>query len=291
MSLGVIVASLQVYELDSLHSEVINSVMKKHDRTIMILRVTRVPSTKNNPLDIDTRKVLLEEAFSDIEVLSIDDHPLTKEWSRLLDEKIETQSKDEDVILYGTKKDLLNEYSGRYTTGALDSDFSKSSQVKEASHEEYVSRLFRKGMIYAIDKQYPKVFPTVDVAIFRDGRLLLAKKPNVGGYRFIGGFTDPEDENYEAAAAREAKEETGITVKDISYIGSLQIDDWRYRKETDKIITSFFKAEYREGDPAPQDDISELKWFDPASLSEEMFVQEHKALYKLLKYYMKIGNL
>jgi len=59
-------------------------------------------------------------------------------------------------------------------------------------------------------------------------------------WRFLGGFADASDENYEAAANRELTEECGsVETGKMQYIGSAKIDDWRYRNEADKIITLF----------------------------------------------------
>ncbi|MES2519706.1 MAG: NUDIX domain-containing protein, partial [Bacteroidota bacterium] len=142
---------------------------------------------------------------------------------------------------------------------------------------------FRAGVIFAAYNQYPKAFPTVDVAIVKGDELLLGRKPNQTLFRFIGGFVDPTDDNFEQAAAREAQEETGVEVGNLQYVGTARIDDWRYRHEVDKIITTLFKADYTSGQAIAQDDIAELKWFKINDLTEEDFVVEHRILWRLLK--------
>jgi bifunctional NMN adenylyltransferase/nudix hydrolase len=39
------------------------------------------------------------------------------------------------------------------------------------------------------------------------------------------------------------------------------VEDWRYRHEVDKIVTTLFVAEYLYGAIQPDDDIEELRWF------------------------------
>lgn len=130
--------------------------------------------------------------------------------------------------------------------------------------------------------RYPTVFATVDVVIRKDGKLLLGRKPHQEKFRFVGGFADPAlDNSYEDSAKREAKEETGLVVTAVRYLGSTRIDDPRYRGTPDCIITHLFLAEEWSGEPEAADDIAELKWFDANALSENDFVAEHHVLWKL----------
>lgn len=71
----------------------------------------------------------------------------------------------------------------------------------------------------------------------------------------------PTDSSLEAAARREVTEETHIEVSALEYIGSFLVDDWRYRNEVDKVMTTVFLARYMFGAIQPDDDIEELKWF------------------------------
>ncbi len=130
--------------------------------------------------------------------------------------------------------------------------------------------------------RYPTVFATVDVVIRKGNQLLLGRKPHQTKFRFVGGFTDPAlDNSYEDAAKREAKEETGIDVQSVKYLGSTRIDDPRYRNTPDCIITHLFEATEWSGEPFASDDIAELKWFDRELLSVADFVEEHDVLWKL----------
>jgi bifunctional NMN adenylyltransferase/nudix hydrolase len=130
--------------------------------------------------------------------------------------------------------------------------------------------------------RYPTVFATVDVVIRKGEKLLLGRKAHQSKFRFVGGFADPAfDNSYEDAAKREAKEETGIEVQTVKYLGSTRIDDPRYRGTPDCIITHLFEATEWSGEPVASDDIAELKWFDIMNLTQENFVDEHHVLWNL----------
>jgi len=129
---------------------------------------------------------------------------------------------------------------------------------------------------------YPTVFPTVDIVIKKDGKLLLGRKAKQEKFRFLGGFADPAlDNSYEEAAMREAKEESDLNVTQVRYLGSTRIDDPRYRGTEHCIITHLFLAEKWSGEPVASDDIAELRWFDESTLSVNDFVDEHHVLWKL----------
>lgn len=122
--------------------------------------------------------------------------------------------------------------------------------------------------------RWPIAYHTVDIAVVKksggDYMLLLGQKHNqtVDNWRLPGGFTDPKlDISTEAAAIRELKEETNltlnITVKD--YAGSLRVDDPRYRDSEDKIISSLFIHFVEDGqestiDLLAGDDLKEVRW-------------------------------
>ena len=81
-------------------------------------------------------------------------------------------------------------------------------------------RLNRNTCLFRHVTDQPKL--TVDAVVFDDeGRLLLIKRkrpPFKGSYALPGGFVEL-DETVEAAAHRELKEETGVTVKSQRLVG------------------------------------------------------------------------
>jgi bifunctional NMN adenylyltransferase/nudix hydrolase len=283
--IGVIVGRFQVHELHEAHRDIIETVMKNHRRVVIFLGVSPALISKHNPLDFVTRKEMILSSYPNLTVLSIPDHPSDKEWSKELDRRIREACPVGSVMLYGSRDCFIKSYFGSFETKELEQKvYVSGTEVrKEVSREIKASPDFRAGVIFAAYNQYAKVYPTVDVAVFNDGKLLLAKKPSVDNYRFIGGFADPTDNSFEEAAKREVMEESNIEIGDIEYVGSHRVDDWRYRSEEDKIMTTLFMAKYVHGRINPQDDISELRWFEWDEVSEDIFVSEHKPLFNLLK--------
>src|SRR5690242_13427731 len=79
---------------------------------------------------------------------------------------------------------------------------------------------------------YSNAKPCASVLPVKDGKVLLAKRgrdPYKGAYDIIGGFMEA-DELPEAAAIREAKEESGLDIKITSLLG-IYID--RYGEDGD----------------------------------------------------------
>lgn len=283
--IGVIVGRFQVNELHPGHLELINDVAGKHKRVVVLLGVAPVLVTRNNPLDFITRKEMLLQSFPHITVLSLPDTPSDVDWSRELDRRIREACPVGSVVLYGSRDSFIKYYSGGFETSELPATQNTSgSEVRlNISREVKATPDFRAGVIFAAYNQYAKVYPTVDVAIIKDDKILLGRKHNQNKYRFIGGFTDPTDNSYEEAAIREAEEETGVQIGNLQYAGSTRVNDWRYRSEADKIITHLFIADYISGDAVAKDDIVELKWFDTAALTMEDLVSEHHPLFQLFK--------
>ena len=114
-------------------------------------------------------------------------------------------------------------------------------------------------------------------------KLLLAKRPFEDGWRFIGGFSHPNDVSFEQTAKRKIREDVGINlvVSELKYIGSTVIPDWRYQSEEDKIITTLYKTVKGWGSIEPSDDVSELMWVDISELDKITIVKEHKILLEM----------
>ena len=152
--------------------------------------------------------------------------------------------------------------------------------------------------------QYPTAFHTVDIIATRnvestvDGNLevLLGRKHNATDWVFIGGFVEPT-QTAEAAALRELHEETNVFVeneKRLAYLGSLFIDDARYKDSCHKITTSLFtiRLTSEEGTAAKGgDDIEIIGWFKINEVSERLS-EHHKPLFeKFIKYQELLFNI
>jgi 8-oxo-dGTP pyrophosphatase MutT (NUDIX family) len=84
------------------------------------------------------------------------------------------------------------------------------------------------------------------------------------------------DSSLEAAARREAYEETGgVEISDPKYLGSSHIDDWRYRDSPDGITTVLFLSTYIYGRPVASDDLAHLEWVDLTTAKERLVTYHH----------------
>jgi NAD+ diphosphatase len=121
---------------------------------------------------------------------------------------------------------------------------------------------------------YPQVAPVVLALVWRKNEILLARSPHFqkGIYSLLAGFVEP-GETLEQAAAREVKEEVGVSIKNLTYFGS---QPWPFPSN----LMIGFMAEYDLGemvlDPI---EIEDAQWFpidalpplpSPISLSRRM---------------------
>jgi len=288
---GVLVGRFQVDELHRGHKELISSVVEKHKKVILFLGLSPARVTRNNPLDFESRKQMILSEYPNVNVLYIKDVPSDDVWSENLDQQIrDLVGPLATVMLYGGCESFINHYTGEHpTTEVNETEFtSGTSARKKLGASVKADPAFRAGVVWAAYNRYPAVFPTIDIAIWNEAcdSLLMAKKPNEKKYRFIGGFVSP-GESLETTCRREVAEEAHIEITNPEYIGSCPIDDWRYRRELDGIVTTFFQAKHQFGRPTPDDDIQALKWVCVATPEEcvdarEMVVEEHLPLWDML---------
>lgn len=288
---GVIIARFQTPSLHEGHLQLIREVKSKHNRLIIILGVSPIKGGRKNPLDYYTRERMLKQLFPEVIVLPLSDQASDKVWSRKLDELLGNNFSNEPFILYGSRDSFIPYYSGRFATVALPpvQDFNATALREAVSDKVFDTEEFRAGIIYSTYNLYPKVYPTVDIALFRNNRreLLLGRKSAESGWRLPGGFTDPDDQSFDAAAARELQEECGqIETSPMQYEMSLQMDDWRYRSEVDKIITTLFSTDLLFGEPAADDDLADMRWITvnaiPELIAKGEIVSTHIPLLKKL---------
>lgn len=147
------------------------------------------------------------------------------------------------IILWNRK----NKYCGR--CGSPTEENLRNTLVKFCSNcnEEY----------------YPKISPSVIVAVIKDNEILLAQHKRVtnGMFTVLAGFVNP-GESLEDCIHREIKEETGIEITNIRYFGS---QPWPF---PDSLMIGFI-ADYAKGELKPdKEEITELKWFKPNEIPE-----------------------
>lgn len=125
----------------------------------------------------------------------------------------------------------------------------------------------------------------VDVLVIHEGKILLVKRAahlsNPGKYGLVGGYVD-RDETTKGAAIREVQEETGYLV---AIDRLLHIIDSPDRPAEDRQNISFvYVASVKEKVSKPDDESSEVAWFDLEKLpTESEFAFDH---YKSIKSYL-----
>jgi len=123
---------------------------------------------------------------------------------------------------------------------------------------------------------YPPVTPAILLLIHDGPKVLLAHKSGWGPrYSIIAGFVEP-GETLEACAQREAFEEVGVEVTDVTYIGN---QPWPFPHQ----LMVGFMARYAGGEITPdQVEIDKAAWFrydqlpdlpPPLSLSRQLIMQ------------------
>jgi ADP-ribose pyrophosphatase YjhB (NUDIX family) len=106
--------------------------------------------------------------------------------------------------------------------------------------------------------------PTVDIIIEIKGQIVLIKRKNPPrGWAIPGGFID-YGESAEAAAEREAKEETGLEVRNIKQFHTYSDPSRDPRHHTVSVV---FVAQ-ASGQPEADDDAADLALFDQNTLPE-----------------------
>ena len=265
-TIGVIIARFQTPYLHEGHKAIIDYVRTRHNKVVVVLGISPVLGSRRNPLDFPTRERMIKKDYPELFVLPLSDHPLDSKWSQNLDTLLSGTFPGSRFNLYGSRDSFIKYYSGNLLTEELPENGNhNSTNIREQISDKVIdSQEFRIGVIYACANTYLKVYPTVDIALFRNERteMLLGKKDIDGKWRLLGGFSDPTDESYEAAALRELREECGpVQCSAMMYEASLRVNDWRYRREEDKIITTLFSTDYINGDLQGSDDIAEVTWF------------------------------
>jgi ADP-ribose pyrophosphatase YjhB (NUDIX family) len=108
--------------------------------------------------------------------------------------------------------------------------------------------------------------PAVEGLLERDGKVLLARRaiePRRGLWDVPGGFLE-EGEEPLAGLRREFREETGIEVEPVAWLGThLEPYDGYFVLGLTWLVGG-------EGEPCAADDVDELAWFGPAGLPGEM---------------------
>lgn len=288
---GVIIARFQVHELHEAHLDLIRRVKEAHHKVIIILGVGHALGSQRNPLSFTARRLMIQEIYNNqIDIIPMKNQREDEVWSAEVDKRIREISPMGDVTLYGSRDSFIPHYKGQFKTVELESKtYVSGTEIRKNVSEETLSDpKFRAGIIHGLYNRYPTVYSTVDVAIMRNDEILLCMKPGEKHLRFVGGFVDVKDSSEIVTCRREVREETHCIVDDLEFICSMQIDDWRYRSEVDKIMTHFYIGYFQSGTVQPDDDIVALQWVKISELGNITVMPEHRPLMsELIKYLAK----
>lgn len=108
-------------------------------------------------------------------------------------------------------------------------------------------------------------------ALIVDGaeRVLLARRahePDAGRWDLVGGFLE-EGEAPLDGLRREVREETGLEIEAGRFLGVF-VDTYGGEDGATSVLNLVWEARVVSGEPAPDDDVSELRWFSLDALPQ-----------------------
>jgi NAD+ diphosphatase len=166
--------------------------------------------------------------------------PLVSEAFNSNDERIDTQT----LTLAGLAKQILHwERQSRHC-----------SRCGEPTQR--VSASWGKRCTACNSEHYPHIHPCAIVLVKRGNELLLTRKAEwpAGRYSLVAGFLD-FGESLEECAMREVREETGIEICNVQYVGS---QNWPFPAQ----LMAGFVAEYAAGDVCvDRHELEDARWF------------------------------
>ncbi len=122
--------------------------------------------------------------------------------------------------------------------------------------------------------------PTATVVIVRDGHFLALRRvrePSAGRWDLPGGFCDGYEHPADAAV-REAREELGVTIELVTFLG-MYVGDYAFQGEHLPVLDCFWLAEITDGELVPDpSEASELDWLPLADPPAMAFATMDRAL-------------
>jgi len=279
---GIFVGRLQVPMLTEAHFTILDMISENHPNMVVILGTT-INKTKKNPLGYIEREQMIKQYYPNSLISYVADNQSDEEWSKKLDEVLEGMIyPTRSFCIYGGRDSFINHYHGKFDTFEIEhiADISGSKVREQVSKSPVDSIEFRKGEIYAINNQFNKTFPTVDIAIINDKKVLMGQRNPNSLFRFFGGFVDTSDNSLEEACIREAHEEVDIEFDtNIEYVCSKYMPDYRYRRPNECILTTLFKTNYVFGTGKPKEEFYQTEWVELSWDSIYKIYKNHRELF------------
>lgn len=295
--LGVLIGRFQIHQLTEGHKYLFAQVAGQCQRVLALLGVPPISSRRRDPLEYALRARMLQDYWDDaypagpeLIVVPCLDCPLDTDWVRQIDNTITALAPNTPTMVYCGPDGcgpMYKNAGGFWPVEILEAIPGHATEHRAALTPRHTED-FRAGVIYATERRFLNPYPVVDVAVFRplDGHVLLAQKKidQTGRWRLIGGFVDVADASFEHAVKREVREETGIEVDNLRYVGSARVPDWRYRGTPEGLTSAVFIASYVFGIAAASDDIHRCQWLDPERMGRDWDIADnHRALWQLVK--------
>jgi len=305
-TLGVVIGRFQVPELHKGHKQLIQYAFDNYDHVLILLGLpkTGMPSD-DDPLSANIRRALILEGLihpNKVTIQTIKGRSNDEVWSKNVDILIENMEYS-NAELVGGPDSFIPYYTGKFKTVELDEfDVNESgSSIREAigktipetTHELHS---FARGVIWSQENRYPVSVPVVDIMVFKDEKedeILLGRKAGEHHWRFCGGYVDPGDEDFERAAVRELAEEMGLYPgkANMKYVMSHRIEDWRYSKSKDSMISTVFKCYAHVGglnQARAGDDLEELRLFKIFKFEKKTHIQGENGAAPMLEDHRQI---
>jgi len=296
---GVVVGRFQTPYLHAGHIHVLNEA-NKHEKLVIVLGIHRAPGSFRNEMDFESRRVLLQAHYPSAMIVPMQDEKRDAYWAQKLDNLIHVICPMSPVTMYHGRMSFAPNYKrgkGKYKLVDVAGDFSEeATALREVCYgRARNSEDFRAGQFYYSAQVFPRVNPCVDLAITKTdpetGEFMIAlgaRESELGIWRFPGGHIDRTDENMEQTCKREAMEETHLEIKNMRYVSSRMIDDWRNTR-TNGTMTTLFHCDYASGILQGGDDITVARWFPVKDLESIAIASAHKDLLEdILGYFKKL---
>jgi NAD+ diphosphatase len=121
---------------------------------------------------------------------------------------------------------------------------------------EYIPDSWGKRCVTCTTDHFPHIHPCAIILVRRGNELLLTRKPDwpTGRYSLVAGFLD-FGESLEECAIREVREETGIEIENVRYVGS---QNWPFPAQ----LMAGFVADYVSGEiMVDRHELEDAGWF------------------------------
>jgi 8-oxo-dGTP diphosphatase len=115
-------------------------------------------------------------------------------------------------------------------------------------------------------------------AVVRNGQVALVHRPKYDDWTLPKGKLDP-GESFEQAALREVEEETGLRCRLGRQLPSSKYVDRKGRRK----VVRYWQMEPLEGEFAPNKEVDELRWADPAEARELLSYERDREVLAALR--------